>query len=144
MNFLEFNESHSLYSQSLELRYTTFFKEFGLDKSVTADELEDVSKHFAIQNENDLIAYGRLSPVTPEVYRVSQIVVIQAYRNQGIAKQLIKTMISFAAIKGANKIQLNSQVHAQGLYQSLGFRPVGEPYQVKLTGVNHVNMALEI
>ena len=144
MNFLEFDESHSLYSQSLELRYTTFFKEFGLDKSVTADELEEVSKHFALVNKGQLIAYGRLSPTSPNVYRISQIVVTQSHRDQGVATQLLSRLISFAAKEGAKKIQLNSQVHAQGLYQRLGFSSVGETYQVKLTGVDHVNMALEI
>lgn len=53
-------------------------------------------------------------------------------------------MVEKAKILGASNIELNAQASAQKLYEGCGFILIVEPYEVKLTGVEHVKMAAAI
>ncbi|BCE02266.1 GNAT family N-acetyltransferase [Marinicellulosiphila megalodicopiae] len=140
MEFIEFNSNSPLYDQTMELRYRTFFKDFGLPKSVTPDELEPVSFHLALLNQSEILAYGRLSPLENGVLRISQVIVPEAHRKNGYATALLLKLIKRAQSLGATSIQLNAQVSAQKLYENCGFVASEKPYKVKLTGVEHVKM----
>lgn len=136
--------NNRFYDEAMELRYVLFFKEFGLPKSVTADELESVSSHVVISDGNELLAYGRLSPLGSGVFRISQIVVPKDHRSKGYASKLLRKLMEIAIAKGATTLQLNSQLSAKTLYQRLGFREIGEVYRVKLTGIEHIKMQYDV
>jgi len=144
LNIEEILVTDPLYDIALELRYKLFFKEFDLPKSVTTDELEPVSFHVAISKGLDLLAYGRLSPLEPGIFRISQIVVPEDQRRKGYASCLVDKLIDLAKTKGARTIRLNSQTSTKDLYQRIGFREVSDVYKVKLTDVEHIKMAFEI
>ncbi len=132
------------YRKALNLRYSLFFEEFDLPKEVTADDLEAISTHIAITEGDELLAYGRLSRLEKNEFRISQIVVSPAYQNQGLSKTLLKKLMAEAKNQGASLIRLGAQESAAGLYESVGFQPAGEVYTVKLTGVPHVRMVYEV
>lgn len=136
-------EDSDLYREALDLRYDLFFKDFDLPKSVTADDLEPVSTHMALAENENLLAYGRLSPLEPGIYRISQIVVYPEYRRKGFASRIVSELTRLGRDLGANKVILNSQVSVLPLYRQLGFREFGGQYEVKLTGVLHQKMAYE-
>ena len=140
----EIREDHSLYEEALDLRYKLFFEEHGLPKSVTADDLESVSDHCVVLADGAFVAYGRLSPLGSGTYRISQIVVPEEHRRNGYATMLINKLIEMAARRNGKSIQLNAQTAVTNLYSSIGFQPFGDPYSVKLTGVEHVKMVYEI
>ena len=117
MNIEEISEHQPLYEIALNLRYALFFNEFGLPKSITADELEPISTHLVISENNQLLAYGRLSRIDSETFRVSQIVVPEAHRRKGYATMIVKNLIKIAKDKGARKINLNAQVVVAELYR---------------------------
>lgn len=144
MNIEEISPTSALYAKAFDLRYALFFEAFDLPKSVTADDMEGESTHVAISEADTLIAYGRLSPLEPDVYRISQIVVPVELRGNGYATLLLKKIIEIAKIKGATKIQLNAQITAVELYSKLGFKPIGDIYKVKLTGLEHIKMAYSV
>lgn len=144
MNIDVISVDSRFYSEAMELRYVLFFREFGLSKSVTADELESVSSHVVITDDNALLAYGRLSPLGSGVFRISQIVVPKGHRNKGYASKLLRKLMELGAAKGAKKLELNSQVSVKAFYHRLGFREVGEVYRVKLTGIEHVKMEYDV
>lgn len=125
----------------MELRYRTFFKDFNLPKSITPDELEPESTHIALLNDQDLVAYGRLSLLRQGVYRISQVIVPEPYRGNGHATSLLNKMVERSGELGASRVELNAQVSAQKLYERCGFVATEKPYKVKLTGVEHVKMA---
>lgn len=140
MEFLEFGSNSPIYEETMELRYRTFFKDFGLPKSVTPDELEPKSFHLALLNKSELLAYGRLSPLGKGDFRISQVIVPEVHRRNGYASALLAKLIDRARSLGATSAQLNAQVSAQKLYENCGFFATGEPHKVKLTGVEHVKM----
>ncbi len=132
------------YRAAFELRYSIFFKPFDLAKDVTADELESVSTHIVVTERNQVIAYGRLSPLRKDEYRISQIVVTPTQRRRGISKILLKRLEVEGRRRGAALLRLNAQLTAVGLYEIFGFKQTGEPYTVKLTGVDHIKMFKEL
>jgi predicted GNAT family N-acyltransferase len=140
MEFIEFNSKSPLYEETMELRFRTFFKDFGLPKSVTPDELEPESFHFVLLNKSGILAYGRLLPLGKGDFRISQVIVPEVYRRNGYASALLAKLIDRAKSLGATSAQLNAQVSAKKLYENCGFVASGEPYKAKLTGVEHVKM----
>ena len=136
-------EDSDLYREALDLRYTLFFKGFDLPKSVTADDLEPVSVHVALVENNNLLAYGRLSPLDSGTYRISQIVVYPEHRRKGFASRIVSELMLLGGELGAQKVVLNSQVPVLPLYRKLGFREYEDQYKVKLTGVLHQKMAYD-
>ena len=144
MNVIEFKSKCPLYEEIMELRYCTFFKEFGLPKSVTPDALEVDSFYLALLNKSEILAYGRLSPLGGNDFRISQIIVPEVHRKNGYATILLENIIDKAVSLGARSAQLNAQVSAQKLYENCGFVESGAPYKVKLTGVEHVKMVITL
>lgn len=140
----EISVDSKLYDDAMELRYALFFREFDLPRSVTADELESSSFHAVISKDDELLAYGRLSPIETGVYRISQIVVPEKHRHKGYASRLLRGLIKLGASNGARILWLNSQVSVKKLYHQTGFREVGEVYRVKLTGVEHIKMEYHV
>ena len=106
--------------------------------------MEAASVHIAITENDELLAYGRLSKLNINEYRVSQIVVNPDYQGQGISKILLERLMQEAKTRGARKIILSAQETVIGLYESMGFKQVGELYTVKLTGIPHIKMVYEV
>lgn len=140
----EIEEGSQVYLEALELRYQLFFKEFDLPRSVTADKLEADSIHVALSENGVLLAYGRLSPLESETFRVSQIVVSENHRRKGHASAIVSELVKCAERRAARKVVLNSQLSVIPLYEKFGFREIGDIYTVELTGVKHQKMLLEI
>ena len=136
-------DDSDLYREALDLRYALFFKDFDLPKSVTADDLEPVSVHVVLIENNNLLAYGRISPVDSGTYRISQIIVYPEQRRKGFASRIVSELMRQGCELGAKKVVLNSQVSVLPLYRKIGFKECGELYKVKLTGVLHQKMAYD-
>ena len=144
MNIVEIQIGSPLYETALELRYSLFFKKYDLPKEVTADDMEAESAHIAITEGDELLAYGRLSRLNTDEYRISQIVVAPCHQGRGISKILLDKLISEAKARGARRIRLGAQETAVELYESIGFKQVSEVYTVKLTGMPHIKMVYEV
>lgn len=135
---------NELYVLALNLRHELFFEELGLPKSVVPDDLEDTSVHFAMSNDGELIGYARLSEVSANDYRISQVVVSPKHQGRGYSTTLLQHIMAFGESAGAKMLRLNSQVHVIGLYEKLGFQTIGEEYIVKLTGVPYKKMIYHV
>lgn len=69
---------------------------------------------------------------------IGRMAVLQAYRGQGIGRAMLETLVSAAARRGLKQVYLNSQVHAVGFYEALGFEKGGEPFME--AGIEHIRM----
>jgi predicted GNAT family N-acyltransferase len=132
------------YILALELRYHLFFKELGLPISVVPDDLEESSTHFAMSGNGELIGYARLSEISSNDYRISQVVVSPKHQGRGHSTSLLRHIMEKAASAGAQTIRLNSQMGVIGLYEKLGFQTVGEVYTVELTDLPHKKMVYHV
>ena len=133
-----------LYHQAIALRYELFFKEHGLPKAIIFDSKEAESKHVAISDADELIAYGRLTALGDGHYQISQMVVSVKYQSKGFGSNLLSALINKAIESDASNITLNARVSALGLYQKYGFIENGTVFNSKSTGVPHVCMQRQI
>lgn len=136
--------SDPIYEDAVTLRYDLFFRNFGFSKDVTRDEYEEDSIHFATTDEDRLIAYARLTHLGYQKYKISQIVVDPQFQRQGHGRAILVHAIGAAKNMGAKSFQLNAQLSARALYESLGFEGVGKVYGSKFTSIPHIKMTLKV
>jgi len=87
----------------------------------------------------DVIAPFRAQRLDPaQYYYFGESVLIQAYRGQGIGTAIVAALIQEADDRDYEAIFLNSQVHANPLYESFGFKPLGAAQTIH--GIPHQAM----
>ena len=128
------------YQQAFNLRYSLFFQKYGLPKTVIEDKFEYKSRHFAIIKNNYVIAYGRLTKIENEVYKMSQIAVRKDMQKKGFGSTILNHLIDIAGEYGGIKIILNARIPFIEFYQKHGFSKSGEIFLSQSTGLPHQPM----
>jgi predicted GNAT family N-acyltransferase len=137
---LELRTDSSLYLEAIRLRHEVFFKPQGLDPEVVLDDLEPSSRHFALVESDRLIAYARLTSITKNEAKISQMVVMPDQQGRGLGKMLLEWLIEDCGRNRIDKVTLEARKTKVGFYALHGFRCVGEPYPSHRTGILHVHM----
>jgi predicted GNAT family N-acyltransferase len=144
MKLEEVSIGSELYDSALELRYHLLFKQSGLPRSAVPDASEEASTHLSLSDNGILVGYSRMSALGADDYRISQVVVSPKYQGCGHSSTLLCYLMNKAIRAGAATIGLNSQLPIVGLYEKLGFKPIGEVYTIELTGVLHRKMIYHV
>ncbi|WP_028025325.1 GNAT family N-acetyltransferase [Enterovibrio calviensis] len=140
MELIQLQTTDDLYKEALELRYDLFFREPKLPPSILFDSLEAQSFHLAMANEDGLLAYGRLSEVQPNEFKISQMVVRPDRQGKGLGSAVLSELIQIATKHNATAISLNARLHAVPMYEKYGFETVGDTFIAASTGVPHTKM----
>ena len=143
MEVITIQAESKYYPQALQLRYALFFQEHGLPFSMVTDKDEGKSTHLAIIENNVLLAYGRLTILDNNTSQLSQIVVQPGKKGQGYGTKILKELVALSKNKKISKLSLNARVTKTGLYEKMGFKPEGEIFPSKKTGIPHIQMILE-
>ncbi|MDC7104260.1 GNAT family N-acetyltransferase [Corynebacterium falsenii] len=85
-----------------------------------------------------------------EEQHIGRMCVHKDFRGQGIARQIMTEALDVCRARAAaldpttqsSKVTLDAQTYIQDFYASLGFTPVGEPFD--LDGVEHVTMEMTL
>ena len=124
------------------------------------DALDFDCLHLVAHNNEALVGYCRIIP--PEFNRlrsnlsvandpraaaampaIGRVLVLQQYRSQGLARQIMTEAIKYCRKKyGKKPIIISAQTYLIDFYQSLGFVPEGAHYLED--GIEHVKMVLNI
>lgn len=72
-------------------------------RSVVIDKDEKTSRHFAIANQQSLIAYGRLTAKDDETYCLSQLIVKPQEQSKGFGEIMLRALIKYAEKAGAKE-----------------------------------------
>jgi predicted GNAT family N-acyltransferase len=128
------------YHQAFKLRYSVFFREHGLPENIVKDRLESVSRHFAIIENDSVSAYGRLTKIDSEVYKISQVVVREEKQKMGFGSTLLKHLINIAQKNGGSRVILNARISFLEFYQKHGFSKSGAIFQSESTQLPHQPM----
>lgn len=106
------------------------------------DDLDQKALHIWLEDEDGLEAYLRVMDRGAESQYVSIGRVLAVKRRQGLATRLMQAAIA-AAEKTfhADKIYLEAQLYARGLYDKLGFQQISEPFPID--GIPHIKMLLD-
>lgn len=129
------------------------------------DEVDFDCLHLIAHTDEKLIGYCRIIPpefnkmtsnlsienlttnhvVNPSgsMPAIGRVLVLAPYRNNGIARLIMSQAIKYCRKKyGKKPIIISAQTYLLNFYQSLGFVPEGEPYQID--GLEHVKMTLHV
>lgn len=104
------------------------------------DNLDQKSAHLILFDDEIIAGCARLVPPGVKYREISigRIAIAPSYRNRRLGKELVERSIKIATDEGHTSIRIEAQVYLQDFYDSLGFVPAGEPYD--LDGIPHLEM----
>ena len=106
------------------------------------DNLDQDAVHLWLEDGDGIEAYLRILDRGAESEHVAIGRVIAVKRRCGLGSRILKEGIQVARERfHADKIYLEAQSYAKGLYEKQGFQPVSEEFL--LDGIPHVRMILE-
>ena len=119
------------------LRTSVFIEEQSVPTADEWDGMDDVSTHFLAERNGGIpVGCARLMPNG----QIGRMAVLKAERGQGIGRQLMEAVIEFGQRQSMGPLHLHAQLHAIGLYESLGFTITGDVFWD--AGIEHVPMRL--
>ena len=119
------------------LRTTVFIEEQAVPIADEWDGMDDVSTHFLAETTDGThVGCARLMPDG----QVGRLAVLEGERGQGIGRALMEAVIEFGKKQRLGPLHLHAQLHAIGLYESLGFTITGDVFLD--AGIEHVPMRL--
>lgn len=117
------------YSSSSEeirhVRNTVFTKEQGILETIDFDGLDPECYHVLTRDDKgNPIGTGRMQ----KDGHIGRLAVLPHCRGKHIGKSMLEELINYAGKIGLEQVYLNSQDHAIGFYEKLGFSCEGETF----------------
>ena len=132
--------TEELYS-IMELRVAVFVVEQNCPY-LEIDGLDRDAVHVWLEEDGKILAYLRVMDRGVESEYVSIGRLLAAERRKGYGTRILSEGIRVAMeYFGADRIYLEAQVYAKGLYEKQGFKAISEEFL--LDGIPHVKMMLE-
>jgi len=137
--FIKPPESKKEWQNYFIFRWELLRKPLGMSKESLEDDIEDSSYHLmGINDENDVIASGRVHFNNKKEAQIRFMAVKDSYKRKGIGSEIVIKLEDYATSKGAERMVLNARENALSFYLSLGYIEKG-PYQSD-TGIPHSKM----
>ena len=137
--FIKSPESKKEWQNYFIFRWELLRKPLGMSKESLEDHIEDSSYHLmGINDENDVIASGRVHFNNKKEAQIRYMAVKDSYKRKGIGSEIVIRLEDYATSKGAERMVLNARENALSFYLSLGYIEKG-PYQSD-TGIPHSKM----
>ena len=141
--FIRPPESKEEWKNYFIFRWELLRKPLGMSKESLEDDLEDSSYHLmGIDDENNIIASGRVHFNDINQAQIRYMAVKDGYKRKGIGSEIVTKLEDYASSKGAKKMVLNARENALSFYLSLGYSEKG-PYQSD-TGIPHSKMEKDL
>ena len=141
--FIRPPESKEEWKNYFIFRWELLRKPLGMSKESLEDDLEDSSYHLmGIDDENNVIASGRVHFNDNNQSQIRYMAVKDSYKRKGIGSEIVTKLEDYASSKGAKKMVLNARENALSFYLSLGYSEKG-PYQSD-TGIPHSKMEKDL
>ena len=141
--FIRPPESKEEWKNYFIFRWELLRKPLGMSKESLEDDLEDSSYHLmGIDDENNVIASGRVHFNDNNQAQIRYMAVKDNYKRKGIGSEIVTKLEDYASSKGAKKMVLNARENALSFYLSLGYSEKG-PYQSD-TGIPHSKMEKDL
>lgn len=135
MNEIDVSVVDWLSTQALrDIRQQVFIVEQGVPAALEWDADDHLAVHFLMRAEGEALGTARLL----DDGHIGRVAVLPAWRGKGLGERLMREVMAYAQARGLNTLRLSAQVHAQSLYQRLGFLVESEPYME--AGILHVAM----
>lgn len=130
---------HTLPEDAKAIRQRVFVEEQQFHNEF--DEIDDRATHLVLYDGEQAVATGRMYE-EDGVAILGRIAVLPAYRGQHLGAEVIRLLEQEAVSAGFHKAALSAQCRAQGFYEKLGYRPMGEIYFDEYC--EHIHMEKEL
>lgn len=109
------------YARVVDLRERVLRTPLGL--SFTERELDEErgQTHFAVYDDNQLIACLAVVPIDDTIFKIRQMAVSQEYRRQGVGQKLLSRVTETLREKEAMMLYLHAREDAVAFYERSGF-----------------------
>ena len=119
----------------MQIRNEVFVQEQRVPAAIESDEYDPLSWYvLAESNEGTAVACARLQPNG----KVTRIAVLKAWRRQGIAREMLKHILTIANHNNLQSLYLHAQLSASELYKEFGFVETGKQFEE--AGIQHIKM----
>ena len=105
-----------------QIRRLVFIEEQNVPEELEWDEFDDISIHFLVTQDDQLIACARLKPDG----QIGRMAVLASHRNQGTGSSLLLFVLQQAVKTKLDKVYLHAQETAISFYEKHGFTAVGD------------------
>jgi predicted GNAT family N-acyltransferase len=129
---------------AMEVRKKVFQEEQGIDEKLDFDGQDKDADHMIVYIDNQPIGTARVRYLDEkrEKAKVERVAVLKEYRKLGIGKLIMEYLHDHIDEKGVKEIMLESQEHARGFYENLGYKQEGEVFEE--VGIPHVKMVKKL
>lgn len=121
------------------LRTEVFVKEQKVPVELEIDAEDNHATHIIATENNITVGCARVL-FEGDAAHIGRLAVKKEFRGQGLGLKICEFIIDYCKNKGYTKVWLNSQTHAMGFYEKLGFNPVGEYFFE--AGIEHIKMEI--
>ncbi|WHY02633.1 GNAT family N-acetyltransferase [Neobacillus sp. DY30] len=126
------------------IRKEVFVKEQGVpleDEFDQFDTLNGLCEHILVQYNEQPVGTGRIRFIDG-AGKLERICILEPYRKFGLGKTIINTLEEIASERGASKVKLHGQTHAEGFYKKLGYQTSSDIFMED--GIPHILMLKDL
>ena len=121
------------------VRLEVFVKEQNVPPELEWVDLDKVSKHVLIYEDEKCIATGRMYVEDNGVFHIGRVAVLKEWRGQYIGDMVMRALLNSAFyFEGASVVEISAQLTAVPFYERFGFVAFGNTYMD--AGIEHVSM----
>ncbi len=125
---------------ALALRFEVFVKEQNVPPELETDDEDSCAVHVVAQDDTGrVIGCARILMSQNEAH-IGRLAVKKECRGKGVGSAICRFIIDYCRENGCTNIWLNSQLHARGFYENLGFESSGDVFTE--AGICHIRMSL--
>ena len=117
----------TLCNAAFALRREVFVREQKVPEAEEHDADDFTATHFVAIADGEVVGTLRLI-FKPEHVKIGRVAVRQAFRGQGIARQMIGMAMDHARAQGRDRFYLTAQADKLAMYEKLGFAAFGSEF----------------
>ena len=123
-----------------EVRRRVFQEEQGIDMKLDFDGKDSEAEHIVVYLNGLPIgtARARYLDETKKLAKIERVAVIKEYRGSGLGNRIMDYLHKYLEEKGVEEFKLESQEHAKGFYEKLGYKQEGDSFEE--VSIPHVEM----
>lgn len=127
-------------ARAFSIRKHVFVEEQGValkDEFDHYDQLTPAVQHLLVLDKGQAVGTARLRAVDGQG-KFERICLLKQARGQGLGRDILIALEALAITRGLTRVKLHAQTHAEGFYQSLGYRTDSDVFDED--GLPHVRM----
>ncbi|HLP55446.1 MAG TPA: GNAT family N-acetyltransferase [Fluviicola sp.] len=113
-----------------DLRYRILREPLGKERGSERNDGDEAGIHFALFEDESILAIARLDKVSETVCQVRFVAVESAIQGKGLGKQIMDAVEKRGAEIGYTKLILHARDYALPFYEKLGYTLLGPSYKL--------------